>query len=141
MAAAPASLWSTLHLDVGASGPLVSIHSVSTGTTRDMTTAQDDLVSRIGRAPEYREAGARPYREVMLLEAGCLTRTVTQCHLRDTTSDGLLERDTYAAKSVVADRPFTADSVRALVDVMTGAPGGSILIDSLGGAVSKVKPE
>jgi FAD/FMN-containing dehydrogenase len=145
MAAAPASLWSTMHLDVGSGGPLTAIHSVSTGTTRDMNTAQDELVALIGSAPEYREAGARPYRDVMLLEAGCLTRTVAQCHLGDTTADGLLQRETYAAKSIVADRarlagerPFTDAAVAALVDVMRGAPGGAILIDSLGGAVSRV---
>jgi FAD/FMN-containing dehydrogenase len=145
MAAAPTSLWSTLHLDVGPAGPLTSIHSVSTGTTRDMNTAQDDLVALIGSAPDYREAGTRPYRDVMLLEAGCLTRTVAQCHLRDTTAGGLLERETYAAKSIVADRarlvgerPFTDAAVAALVDVMRGAPGGAILIDALGGAASRV---
>jgi FAD/FMN-containing dehydrogenase len=144
MAAAPGSLWSTLHLDVGAGGPLTAVHSVSTGTTRDMNTAQDDLVALIGSAPEYREAGTRPYRDVMLLEAGCLTRTVTQCHLRDTTTDGLLERETYAAKSIVADRarlagerPFTDAAVAALVDVMRGAPGGAILIDALGGGATQ----
>ena len=143
MAAAPASLWSTLHLDVGPGGPLTEVHSVSTGTTRDMNNAQDDLAALIGSAPEYREAGTRPYRDVMLLEAGCLTRTVAQCHLRDTTADGLLERETYAAKSIVADRarlggerPFTDDAVIALIDVMRSAPGGAILIDALGGGAT-----
>jgi FAD/FMN-containing dehydrogenase len=144
MAAAPTSLWSTLHLDVGSDGPLTAVHSVSTGTTRDMNSAQDDLVALVGSAPEYREAGSRPYRDVMLLEAGCLTRTVAQCHLGDTTAGGLLERETYAAKSIVADRarlvgerPFTDAAVAALVEAMRGAPGGAILIDALGGGATQ----
>jgi FAD/FMN-containing dehydrogenase len=148
LAAAPASLWSTLHLDVGAGGPLTSIHSVSTATTRDMNAAQDDLTALIGGAPEYREAGTRPYRDVMLLEAGCLTRTVAQCHLRDTAQGGSLERETYAAKSIVADRarlggerPFTDAAVAAIVDVMRGAPGGAILIDALGSSVTTGRPD
>ena len=138
MSAAPEALWSTLHLDVSPDGPTVAVHTVFAGSDRDLNGSLDDLARRIGDRPEYREAGTRAYRDVMLLEAGCLGRTVAQCHLRDTTPEGQLDRETYAAKSIVVPRPLSPEAVNALVEGMRSAPGGSVLLDALGGAVGRL---
>jgi len=137
MTRVPQTLWSTLHLDAGPSGPTVAVHCVHTGTAAEVNAALDDLVRAAG-APEYREAGTRTYRDVMLLEAACLGRTTQECHLVGTTPEGRLERETYAAKSIVAPGALSSDAVAALIDAMRNIAGGSVLVDALGGAVARV---
>jgi FAD/FMN-containing dehydrogenase len=143
MSRAPEALWSTLHLETGTDGPAVSIHAVHVGTAREISTLLDGLVAVAG-APSYRESGTRSYRDVMLLEAGCLGRSVAQCHLQGTTADGQLGRETYLAKSVVASRALTSDAIRALIDGVgslagrSDTGGGAVLLDSLGGAVARL---
>src|SRR3989442_833640 len=85
-----------------------------------------------------------PFMDVMLLDAGCAGRTASQCHLRGQTSDGQLERETYAAKSIVAADPLPADAIDALVTGVASVPegtSGSAIYDALGGAVAPVAPE
>jgi FAD/FMN-containing dehydrogenase len=143
MAGAPDALWSTLHLQTGDAGPEVTMHGVMTGGASDLASRFDTLVTATG-APSYREQGVRTYRDVMLLEAGCLGRSVAQCHLVGTTPAGVLPRETYVAKSAVAQQPLSAAAIAALVDGITSLAGrtgvgsGAILLDSLGGAVSRV---
>jgi len=145
MSRAPDSLWSTLHLDTVNGGAAIAIHAVQLGSATEISTLLDGLVALTG-APDYRESGSRSYRDVMLLEAGCLGRSIAQCHLRGTTTDGQLSRDTFVAKSVVAPRALSSDAIRALVDGVASTVGRSdlgspaVLLDSLGGAVSRVAP-
>jgi FAD/FMN-containing dehydrogenase len=145
MSRAPDGLWSTLHLDTVNGGAAVAIHAVHVGTATEIGKLLDGLVALTG-APGYRESGSRPYREVMLLEAGCLGSSVAECHLRGATTTGRLFRDTFVAKSVVATRALSTDAIRALVDGVGSAVGRpdignpAVLLDSLGGAVSRVAP-
>ena len=145
MSRVPEPLWSTLHLEAGADGGSVSIHAVHTGSARDMSTQFDGLAALTG-APSYRESGTRTYRDVMLLEAGCLGRSVAQCHLQGTTPEGQLGRDTFIARSVVAPAALSSAATAALVDGVgsivgrTDVGGAAVLIDSLGGAVSRIAP-
>ena len=105
----------------------------------------DGLVALTG-APGYRESGTRTYRDVMLLEAGCLGRSLAQCHLQGTTAEGQLGRETFIAKSVVATRALSTDAIGVLVDSVgsvlgrTDLGGVAVLLDSLGGAVARVAP-
>src|SRR2546430_426926 len=105
----------------------------------------DELVAGAG-ARIYREQGVRTYRDVMLLEAGCLGRSIEQCHLVATTPAGVLGRETYVAKSAVAKQPLPDAAIAALVGAIEsiagrqGVGGGAVLLDSLGGAVSRVAP-
>jgi FAD/FMN-containing dehydrogenase len=145
MSRAPDSLWSTLRLDTVNGGAAVAIHAVDVGTASEISALIDGLVALAG-APDYRESGSRNYRDVMFLEAGCLGASASQCHVKGTTPEGRLSRDTFVAKSVVATRALSSDAIRALVDAVTSAPGRSdisyagVLLDSLGGAVSRVAP-
>lgn len=145
MSRAPDALWSTLHLDTVNGGAAVAIHAVHVGTAGEINAQLDGLVALAG-TPDYRESGSRTYRDVMLLEAGCLGSSVARCHLKGTTAEGQLSRDTFVAKSVVAMRALSSDAIRALVDAVESAPGRSdvgyagVLLDSLGGAVSRVAP-
>ena len=145
MSRAPDALWSTLHLEAGNDGASVSVHAVHTGTAREISGLLDGLVALAG-APSYRESGARSYRDVMLLEAGCLGRSVEQCHLQGATAEGQLGRDTFIARSVVAPTALSSDATAALVDGVGSVLGRSdvgsaaVLLDSLGGAVARVAP-
>ena len=145
MSRAPDALWSTLHLQTGPQGPEVTMHAVLTGTASDLASRFDTLVAGTG-APSYREQGVRTYRDVMLLEAGCLGRSLEQCHLVGTTPAAVLGRETYVAKSAVAQQPLSEAAIAALVGAIAslagrpGVGGGAVLLDSLGGAVSRVAP-
>ena len=145
MSRATDALWSTLHLQTGAQGPEVTMHAVLTGTASDLASRFDTLVAGAG-APIYREQGVRTYRDVMLLEAGCLGRSIEQCHLVGTTPAAVLGRETYVAKSAVAKQPLPDAAIAALVGAVEsiagrqGVGGGAVLLDSLGGAVSRVAP-
>ena len=145
MSRVPDPLWSTLHLEAGADDGSVSIHAVHTGSARDISAQLDGLIALTG-APSYRESGTRTYRDVMLLEAGCLGRSVAQCHLQGTTPDGQLGRDTFIAKSVVAPTALSSNATAALVDGVgsvigrSDIGGAAVLLDSLGGAVARMAP-
>jgi FAD/FMN-containing dehydrogenase len=145
MSRAPDALWSTLHLDTVNGGAAVAIHAVHVGTASEIGKLLDGLIALTG-APDYRESGSRSYRDVMFLEAGCLGSSVARCHLQGTTAEGRLSRDTFVARSIVAPRALSTDAIRALVDAVGSAPGppdigyAGVLLDSLGGAVSRVAP-
>jgi len=145
MSRAPDALWSTLHLEAGADGGSVAIHAVHTGSARDISAQLDGLVAVTG-APSYRESGTRTYRDVMLLEAGCLGRSASQCHLQGTTPDAQLGRDTFIAKSVIAPTALSSDATAALVQGVgsvigrSDMGGAAVLLDSLGGAVWRAAP-
>ena len=141
--AAPDALWSTLHLEGGPT-PFVSVHAVHVGSAAEIKTQLDGLVAAVG-PPDYRESGNRTYRDVMLLEAGCLGRSVAACHLKGTTPTGELARETFVAKSIVAPRALSVDAIGALVDgIATSSATGvsaAILIDALGGAAARIAPD
>ena len=142
IASAPNELWSNVHLNAGPT-PEVSIHATHTGSQAQLGAAFDDLLRRIGAAPTYREVGSLPYMNAMLLEAGCLGRSVAQCHLKGDTPEGGLDRETYAGTSVVLERPLGADGLDALTSVLKAADPGvsAVIVDALGGAVADVAPD
>ena len=80
----------------------------------------------------------------MLLEGGCAQLTLAQCHLTGTAPNGQLARETSVAKSAIAAVPLTGAAIGAILGGLEGlqalpnAGAGSILIDSLGGAVAQV---
>jgi hypothetical protein len=88
-----------------------------------------------------RSVGTRSFMDTMLVDAGCLGRTVSECHLKGDSADGQLDRETYAAKSIVATASLSPAAVGALVDGLANPPSGtsaSVIFDALGGAVSRI---
>src|SRR5438874_2501234 len=84
---------------VGIAGlALCAVHS---GTTASLG-AQLDRLDALSGVRANRSVGSRSFMDTMLVDAGCLGRTVSQCHLAGDTPDGALQRETYAAKSIVA---------------------------------------
>ena len=140
---APASLWSNLHLDSHPAGPSLSLYAVDADGIVALRAGLDRLDATSG-VRVTRATQTSPFMDVMLLDAGCAGRTASQCHLRGQTSDGQLERETYAAKSIVAADPLPADAIDALVTGVASVPqetSGSAIYDALGGAVAAVASE
>jgi FAD/FMN-containing dehydrogenase len=140
---APEALWSTKHLEGGAGEKGVTVHTVYPARASDVAAELDRLVRVVGRPPSYRESGTRTYRDVMLLEGGCVNRPVSACHLKGTTPDGVYDRETYAASSIVASDALSNGAIDGLVAGIEHATtgGASVLFDSLGGAVARVAPD
>lgn len=140
VAAAPNELWSNVHLTTGAT-PEIAVHATHTGAQTQLASALDDLVGQVGSAPSYREVGALAYADAMLLEAGCLGKSVAQCHLRGDTPEGALGRETYAGSSVVIERPLDAGGVDAIASALSTDGISALIVDALGGTVAQVAPD
>jgi FAD/FMN-containing dehydrogenase len=139
MRQAPDALWSNLHLDSAPSvEPSLSFYAVHSGTAAALNAQLDRLDGLAGVRGE-RTLGTRSFQEVMLIDAGCFGRTVAQCHLVGQTPEGVLERETYAGKSIVVTAPLTAEAIAALTDGLQGSI--SVIFDALGGAVARVAPD
>src|SRR3989475_971036 len=139
---APASLWSNLHLDSHPAGPSLSLYAVDADGIVALRAGLDRRDATCG-VRATRATQTSPFMDVMLLDAGCAGRTASQCHLRGQTPDGQLERETYAAKSIVAADPLPADAIDALVTGVASVPqgtSGSAIYDALGGAVAALAP-
>ena len=140
-ARAPDELWSTVHVDTGDE---LLVHAVQLGGAPALQSQLDQLAATIGVGPASHTVLVRGYGDAMLLEGGCAQRTVSQCHLPGQSVDGQLERETYAAKSAVAERALSDQAIAALVAgiedlrARPNAGSGAILIDALGGAVGRI---
>ena len=80
----------------------------------------------------------------MLRWAGCLGRSQAACHL--VSEHGVLGRATFAAKSDYVAKPFSAASVKQLQRRIeerqsSGQGSGAVIMDSYGGAISRVRPD
>ncbi|MET9515277.1 FAD-binding oxidoreductase [Streptomyces sp. NPDC002994] len=151
----PDEIWSSAHLAAGPGGttPNVSISAFSLGTYTDLQNAVDRLADKIGSPARSVSLRRRSYQESMLVYAGCAGFSDAQCHLPGTTPgrtpQGVLGRETYAARSDFFDRSLSPSGVRELlvqteaftrIPVSRGGGGGSIALTALGGAVNRVDP-
>ncbi|MFF3172383.1 FAD-binding oxidoreductase [Streptomyces sp. NPDC057900] len=151
----PDEIWSSAHLAAGPGGgnPTVTVSAFSLGTYGDLQNAVDRLADRIGAPASSVSLRRRSYQEAMLVYAGCSGITDAQCHLPGTTpgrtSQGTLQRETYAAASDFYDHALSPAGVQALLDrteaftrlgVDQGG-GGSIALTALGGAINRVDPQ
>lgn len=83
-------------------------------------------------APTSVAVSERSYMDAVLMWAGC-AHGLEECRTP--------ERATFKAKSDYALRPFSPDGVATLVRAVEAAPpGGSVLLDSYGGAIARVPP-
>jgi FAD/FMN-containing dehydrogenase len=78
---------------------------------------------------------AKGYLDAMRYFGGCSQRTVAQC--RPESEGGQLPRETFTASSRILNAPVDPTAMVAMVD---GRQRLDVLLDSLGGAVSRVDP-
>ncbi|GAA3830130.1 FAD-binding oxidoreductase [Sphaerisporangium flaviroseum] len=140
----PDAMWSNLHLSQDPALD-VQIGGLYLGSRAGCERRLEPLIAAIGSGPSSRYVTQTSYQKAMMIEAGCSGRTVSQCHrqgdLPGRTADGRFPRDAFSAKSHLAYRPLSASGIGALVD-QTARPGRhAVLLDALGGAVGRVRPD
>ncbi|MBO3745028.1 FAD-binding oxidoreductase [Streptosporangiaceae bacterium NEAU-GS5] len=141
---APDALWSNLHLNHDPS-PDVMVGGLYLGSQAGCERLLQALADKVGASPSSRFVSHTTYQHAMMIMAGCSTISVDQCHrggdLPGQTASGRLVRDGFNAKSHMAYGPLSAAGINALI-AQTAIPGShSILLDALGGAVSRVRSD
>jgi FAD/FMN-containing dehydrogenase len=147
---APDELWSNLHLAAAPGGSIPSIQVGGTylGTVGAAHAQLEKLYAAAGSAPSSSFLESTSWLHAMLVEAGCASLTVNECHLPTQNSQGRLSRASEYAKSDFFTKPLTSQAIGTLLSGVeslqrvSGAPGGSggIAFDALGGAVNRVAP-
>ena len=116
------------------------------GTASTLGSLVDTLVDAVGSQPSYRFVGPEQYLHAMLVEAGCESLDVAQCHLTTQNPAGTLDRAASVASSAYVSTVPGATGVDAFVssvaDLTASLPGlgGGLVFDSYGGAINAVKP-
>jgi FAD/FMN-containing dehydrogenase len=134
---------------------LTSICSLSTGSSPSLRAAGQffgseaklrELLAPLVRtaSPSRLSTGTSGYLDLMLRWAGCHGQSQAACHL--VKEHGTLGRATFAAKSDYVGKPFSATAVRELQRRIeerqsSGHGSGALLMDSYGGAISRVRPD
>ncbi|MFF5209390.1 FAD-binding oxidoreductase [Streptosporangium sp. NPDC000396] len=143
MPTAPDEMWSTMHLSRDG-GMDLQIGGLYLGGRAECERLIDRLAGRIG-AVSSSFVRQTSYRHAMMIMAGCSTRSVSQCHqggsLPGQTRDGGLSRDRFTAKSHMAYRPLSEAGARTLVAEVARPGNHTVLLDALGGAVGRVRPD
>ncbi|MDQ2814333.1 MAG: FAD-dependent oxidoreductase, partial [Actinomycetota bacterium] len=147
----PDELWSNLHLAAAPGGSIPSIEVGGTylGNLSAASAQLEKLYAAVGSDPSSPFMEVSPsWLHAMLVEAGCASLTVNECHLPTQHPAGQLSRASEYAKSDFFTRPLSSQGIGTLLSGVeslqrvSGAPGGAggIALDALGGAVNRVAP-
>ncbi|MFI6596154.1 FAD-binding oxidoreductase [Nonomuraea sp. NPDC050536] len=129
---APDELWSTLHLGRDRNGLYVQIGGLYLGGKDALNRLLAPLSAKLGASSSRYVAGSS-YQHAMMVMAGCATLSVERCKQ--------ITREAFVAKSHMAYRPMPDKAVNALVAGVAQGGRHSVLLDALGGAVGRVKPD
>jgi hypothetical protein len=145
--AGPDELWSNCQLLSGGNGDLqVRTSGIFVGSAATLGSLVNTLVTAAGAQPSSRFVGPEQYLHAMLVEAGCESLDVVQCHLTTQSPMGTLDRaGSVASSGYVSALPSpagTAAFVATVNDLIQTLPhlGGGVAFDALGGAINAVKP-
>ncbi len=144
--AGPDELWSNCQLLSTGSGREARTAGMFVGAASTLGSLVDTLVDAVGTQPSYRFVGPEQYLHAMLVEAGCESLDVAQCHLTTQNPAGTLERAASVAASAYISTIPGATGIDAFVssvaDLTASLPGlgGGLVFDSYGGAINAVKP-
>jgi FAD/FMN-containing dehydrogenase len=147
---APDALWSNLHLAAapGGSVPSIEVGGTYLGSISAAAAQLEKLYAAAGSHPSSPFMETTSWLHAMLVEAGCSTLTVNECHLPTQNPQGQLSRASEYAKSDFFTTPLSSHGIGTLLagvesfQRVAGAPGasGGIAFDALGGAVNRVAP-
>lgn len=148
--AGPDELWSNLHLSATPGGglPQISVGGTVAGQTAQAQELLGRLYAAVGLPPSSAFVQSEPYLTAMLVQAGCSSQSVAQCHLPSQNPAGVLGRPPEYAKSDFFTRPLSPAGIKTLLDQVQlmgqvdGAPGaaGGVAFDACGGAINRVGP-
>jgi FAD/FMN-containing dehydrogenase len=139
---APDELFSLCSLQTSTSEPVVQVFGQFLGSQPRLERAIAPLGEVAGQTLSI---GSSAYLDAQLRWAGCLGKTVAQCHIVGETPQASLERSLFDAKSDYIARPLTSAGRAVIVDWIERAQGGgfgsgSLLLDSYGGALNRPAP-
>jgi len=147
---APDALWSNLHLAAapGGSVPSIQVGGTYLGSISAAAAQLEKLYAAAGSPPSSPFMETTSWLHAMLVEAGCASLTVNECHLPTQNPQGRLSRASEYAKSDIFTKPLSSRGIGTLLAGVEkfqragGAPGasGGIAFDALGGAVNRVAP-
>ena len=148
---APDELWSNLHLAAtpGGSTPTIQVGGTYLGSTSAASALLEKLYAAAGSDPSAPFLEVSPsWLHAMLVEAGCASLTVNECHLPTQNPAGQLSRASEYAKSDFFTKPLSSQGIGTLLagveslQRVSGASGGDggIAFDALGGAVNRIAP-
>jgi FAD/FMN-containing dehydrogenase len=145
---APDALWSNLHLAAatGGSVPSIQVGGTYLGSISAAAAQLEKLYAAAGSHPSSPFMETTSWLHAMLVEAGCASLTVDQCHLPTQNPAGKLARSSEYAKSDFFTKPLNSHGIGTLLAGVEkfqragGVPGagGGIAFDALGGAVNRV---
>jgi FAD/FMN-containing dehydrogenase len=145
----PDELWSNLHMSAAPHGPapVIQVGGTYLGSVHACQALLRRLYARVGTAATGQPFESS-YQAAMMLEAGCRTLSVSECHLPSQTPNGKLVRVPSYAKSDFFTRKIPPAGIRALVagiERMRGVRGaaggvGAIAFDAFGGALNRPAP-
>ncbi len=147
---APDALWSNLHLAAapGGSVPTIEVGGTYLGSVSAAAAQLEKLYAAAGSQPATHFLESTSWLHAMLVEAGCASLTVNECHLPTQNPAGQLSRASEYAKSDFFTKPLSSHGIGTLLSGVEsfqragGVPGasGGIAFDALGGAVNRVAP-
>jgi FAD/FMN-containing dehydrogenase len=147
---APDQLWSNLHLSAapGGSVPTIGVGGTYIGSVSGAAAQLEKLYAAVGSHPSSPFLESTTWLHAMLVEAGCASLTVSECHLPTQTSAGQLSRASEYAKSDFFTKPLSSHGIGTMLagvenfQKVAGASGasGGIALDALGGAINRIAP-
>nr|WP_237535557.1 FAD-dependent oxidoreductase [Streptomyces sp. SID3343] len=135
VADAPPELWSNCVVS-GGTPPTCRVGGCYVGADSALNPLLDRLVTAAATQPGSRTVHGKSYLDAMMYMAGCADDTLAQCH--PTSEGGRLPRAAFVAVSRVLTAPLDG---QAVVGLMAGRVGTDLLLDSMGGAVSRLAPD
>ncbi|HEV8555217.1 MAG TPA: FAD-binding oxidoreductase [Actinophytocola sp.] len=134
IAAAPDELWSNCVISAGRP-PTCRVGGCYVGSPASLNSLLDSFLAKTSARPDSRSAQPKGFLDAMRYFAACSQRTVEQCRPQP---GGQLTREGYVATSRML--PHAADPAH-LVSTVDGRSGVDLLLDSFGGAVSRLAPD
>jgi FAD/FMN-containing dehydrogenase len=137
---APDGLFSICALRTGSASPSLQVFGQFLGSQARLATLLQPLHSVPGLRLTLQSSA---YLDAQLRWAGCLGKTVDQCHLVGETPGGTLQRAAFAAKSDYFNTQLTRAGVATITNWIENAQSAgwgsaSLLLDSYGGAINRV---
>ena len=127
--------------------PTVKVSGVHLGGPQRLQALLEPLLAAVPARPARRFVGlASSYLHAMLVEAGCESLTVAQCHLPTQHPEGVLRRQPFLAASDFLTAPLSPAGAAAVVDAVERRQadprltGGGVAFDAYGGAINRVPP-
>lgn len=132
LAAAPDELWSNFNI-TGGSPSTCTISGCYVGSTSGLNPLVSQLISRIGSQPSHRTTLSKGYLDAMRYYAGCSSKSMSMCQAQ--THGAQWDRESFVASSRMLSAQADPSRIATVTD---GHPNLHLIIDGLGGAVSKV---